>query len=100
MKMEHKKLKITIESEGHPTQVLEANGIAAALLTDGSDDKHHSLQCLICGNLNLADLMHLHEGVGEQLIEQLENVIMSELSPADLLKFILDTRSNKHESER
>jgi hypothetical protein len=99
MKIERKKLKITIESEGNPTQVLEANGMAAALLTDGSDDEHHSLKCLICGHMSLQDLMHLHEGVGENLIENLESTIMKELSPEDILRVILDTRSKKHESE-
>lgn len=97
--MTRKKLKITIESEGQTTQVLEAYGIAAALIDDGEDADHHGLKCLICGRMNLNDLLHLHDGVGGELIEQLENVLLRELSPADILRAITNMRGENRESE-
>jgi DNA polymerase II small subunit/DNA polymerase delta subunit B len=98
MKMKRKKLKITIECEGQPTQTIEANGIAAALLTDGEDSDHHGLKVLICGHMNMDDLLHLHDGVGKELIEGIESQIMSNLSAKDLLKALLG--GMKDESER
>lgn len=95
--MTHKKLKITIECEGKPTQVLEANGIAAAMLTDGKDKDTHELACLVCGHMNTKDLLHLHDGVGEQLIEAIESNILNSLSAVDLMKILL--RRDKDESE-
>lgn len=90
--MTRKKLKITIECEGQNTQTFEANGMAAAFLTDGSDSNHHSLKCLICGNMNVQDLIHLHDGVEDELTNQLETAITDNLSPVDLLKIILGGR--------
>lgn len=95
--MTRKKLKITIECEGKPTQVLEANGIAAALLTDGEDKNSHGLKCLICGHMTTQDLLHLHDGVVEELTEGLESQIIDSMSPIDILKVLL--RGEKHESE-
>lgn len=95
--MTRKKLKITIECEGQPTQVLEANGIAAALLTDGEDKNSHGLSVIVCGHMNTKDLLHLHDGVGEQLIDAVETNILNSVSPTDILKILM--RRGKDESE-
>lgn len=97
--MTRKKLKITIETEGQPTQVLEAYGIAAALITEGEDSDHYGLTCCICGRMDLDDLMHLHKGVGHELIEQIENILVKEMSPSVLLKALAEIRGEDHESE-
>lgn len=97
--MERKKLKITIECEGKDTQVMEANGIAAAMLTDGEDSDHYGLRCLIVGHMKVKDLIQLHEGVGDELISSLEKNIISNLSPKDLLSALLEMRGAEDESE-
>ena len=84
-----KKLKITIESEGNPTQVLEANGMAAALLCDVEDKDHHGIQICICGTMCTSDLLHLHDAVEDELTNQLENVIIQQMPPEKLLKMLL-----------
>lgn len=84
-----KKMKITIECEGQETRVIEANGIAAALLTDGGDSEHYDLKTLIVGHMSMQNLMQLREGVGNELIDGIENQIMDNLSAKDLLKILL-----------
>ena len=96
--MERKKLKITIEAEGQPTQILEANGLAAALLGDGEDEKSHKLSVLICGRMNTQDLLHLHDGVEGELLDAIGNAVIKEMSPMDMLKILM--RGRKHEPER
>lgn len=93
--MTRKKLKITIECEGNPTQVLEANGIAAALLTDGNDADHHGLKIVLCGHMCTQDLIHLHEAVGGELIENVESMIINNLDTKDLLKMMLRGKLNE-----
>ena len=95
--MKRKKLKITIECEGKPTQVFEANGIAAALLTDGVDENHHGLSCLICGCMNPQDLIHLHDGIEEELLDALKTNIVDSLPASVVLEALLGGK--KHESE-
>ncbi len=84
-----KKMKITIECEGQETRVFEANGIAATLLTDGEDSEHYGLKTLIVGHMSMQNLMQLREGVGNELIDGIENQIMEHLSAKDLLKILL-----------
>lgn len=95
--MSRKKLKITIECEGSPTQVLEANGMAAALLKDGDSENSHGLSCLICGNMNRQDLIHLHDGVENELVSAVAQTVIRELSPLELMKIILGGK--KHGSD-
>lgn len=96
--MNQKKLKITIECEGKETQVLEAKGIAAALLTEGTDDEHHGLKTVICGHMSIQDLIHLHSGVGEELIEALEKAILSKVTLKDLAR-VFCSEEDCNESE-
>ena len=96
--MKRKKVKITIESEGHPTQVIEANGIAAALLTDGMDSEHYGLKCLICGTMSGEDLLRIRDGVEDELMDALNGAIINNMYPIDLLKILAG--GNKNESER
>ena len=93
-----KTLKITIECEGKETQVLEAKGIAATLLTEGNDSEHHGLKTVICGHMSIQDLIHLHSGVGEKLIEALEKAVVSRVSLNDISR-IFCSEEDCNESE-
>lgn len=93
-----KKLKITIESEGQPTQILEAHGIAAALLTDGEDSEHYGLQCCVIGKMSTADLLRLHDGVEGELADALKKTIVDHIPAEDLLRILLG--GNKDGSHR
>ena len=97
--MSDKKIKITVESADGGIRSMTANGIAAAILSDGKDEDHHSIQVLICGNMSVQDLVHLHDAVTTEMTERLEEVILSELAPADIIKFLMDKRGKKHESD-
>ena len=77
--MNQKKTKITIECEGQPTQIIEANAIAAAILTDGTDDDHTSLQIVLMGHRCLEDLLHLRDAVGTELINTLETQLIDKM---------------------
>jgi hypothetical protein len=83
-----KKMKITIECEGKETKVFEANGIAAAMLTDGKDSDHWGSSILICGNMSVQDLINLHGSVGKELIGAVEGKILGNLSVTDLIKIL------------
>lgn len=95
--MSRKKIKIAIEAEGKEPRVFEANGIAAAMLTDGNDSDHHGMSICICGNMSTQDLLHLHDAVTGEMVEQLEETIVKNLSPADILKVLLGGK--KHGSD-
>lgn len=95
--MTHKKLKITIEYEGQPTQILEARGIAAALLDDGDGEDNHKLSCLLVGRLNQQDLLNLHDGVETELAGAVAQAIIGDMAPIDLIKALL---GGKHEPKR
>lgn len=90
--MSRKKLKITIECEGSDTQVIEANGIAAAILKDGEDGDHHGMQTVICGCMSVEDLIYLHDGVNEELTDAPNKAIIGNLSVADILEAMLGGR--------
>ena len=96
--MTRKKVKITIEAEGRQPHVLEANGIAAVMLTDGNDADHHGIQICICGNMSTQDMVYLHEAADEELTNALMSQIVSNMSPEDILK-LLRRGGNKHESD-
>lgn len=95
--MKRKKLKITIELEGQPTQVIEANGIAAAILNDGDIKGKHKLSCLICGNMSVQDLINLQDGVDNNLSDAIASNIIKELPAKDLLKLLLGGKDNESE---
>lgn len=94
--MSRKKLKITIECEGEPTHTFEVNGMAACLLSDSENT--HGIQSTICGCMSVQDLMHLHDGVKEELSEAVENAILQNLSPSDILRALL-LGGKKHGSD-
>lgn len=100
--MARKKTKITVETEGKAPQVFEVNGIAAAMLTDGEDSEHHGMKILICGSMSLNDLLHIHDGITEDMVPKLEEAIMSEVSPMDMLKAMIAIKKGgkKHGSDR
>lgn len=99
--MSRKKLKITIECEGMNTQVIEANGMAAAILKDGEDSDHYGLNCVICGNMNKGELIYLYDSVTNELAEACVNNITDRLTPMDMKNMLsLILEGNKNESER
>ena len=96
--MNNKKIKITIEVEDKEPQVHEVNGIAAVMISEGSDDEHHTISNLICGCLSVKDLLHIYDAISEELTPALEENIIKSMSPADLMKVLL--RGGKHGSDR
>ena len=86
-----KKVKITIESEGHDTQVIEAYGIAGVTITDGQDDKHHGISVMLVGNLSPKDLVHLKAGVEDELVDLInQNIKSSTPSLKEMLQGMLE----------
>lgn len=96
--MSRKKLKITIECEGEPTHTFEVNGMAACLLTDGNSENTHGIQTTICGCMSVKNLLHLHDGVEDELVETVESAILQNMSPSDILRTLLGGK--KHGSDR
>lgn len=86
--MERKKLRITIEND-ETKQVLEANGIAAVLLTDGKDDDHHGIRVCLCGHMGIGDLLHLSDAVEGELAETINQTILHN-TPDSLKAAIVD----------
>lgn len=81
-------MKITIEMPNGDTRVVECHGIVATTL----EDKGGLYNCgtLICGKLNIKDLIALHENVGNELISTIEKQIIAHTKPSDLLEAMLN----------
>ena len=92
--MTRKKTKITIECEGQPPQIIEANGIAAALLTDGEDSEHYGLKCPICGTMSCEDLLRLRDGIEDELMDALNGAIIQNMTPADFMRVLMGGKRN------
>ena len=92
--MKRKKTKITIECEGQPPQTIEANGIAAAVLTDGDDSEHYGLKCLIVGTMTCEDLLCIRDGVEDELMDALNGAIIQSMTPADLMRVLMGGKKN------
>lgn len=100
--MSRKKIKVTIESEGNKPQVLEAYGIAAALLTEGDSEETYGITIAICGGMGAQDLMHLYKGVTQELTQTVESTLLDNMSTGDLRKALIEAllEGDKHESDR
>ena len=93
--MNRKKLKITLEVEGEAPKVIEANGIAACVLGDGNSDDTHGIQIVICGHMGVKDLLHLHDGVGDDLIKALESSVIENVPASDLIRMLIGGSKNE-----
>ena len=82
------KTKITIEHEGKEPTVLYGNGIAMAIIDDADDD-NHKVTCCICGNMSIADLLHLRDAAGGELVNQIEAAAIKNIEPEDMAKLLL-----------
>ena len=82
-------MKITIE--GSHTQVLECHGFAGLTLEDAGDC--HKTDVALIGNLNLRDLIALHDNIEKELLPTLKRQIANDYlkanSPDDVLKALL-----------
>lgn len=90
-----KKLKVTIECEGKPTQVFEADGIGAVMLTDTEDSWEGC--CLVCGNMSMQSLLALRNKVKQDLVSTIEEAAVGSLTKEDLLKILLEVTNNESE---
>lgn len=85
--MKQQKVKVTIEGLGQPTQVIETEGMAAVALKNTTDEGHE-VGLLICGNMSVKDLIHLHDAIKNNLLKELEETIIAYSPKSDLANLI------------
>ena len=82
------KMKITLEMADGNTRVIECDGIAGLTFTDLEGDKHQS-GVVIAGMFADSDFMEIHHDIKTTLLPALEDKIVENLSPKDMLKVVL-----------
>lgn len=83
-----KNMKVTIEMADGSTRVMECDDIAALVFTDLEDDRHES-GVLIAGMLSDGNLMEIYHDIKTTLLPALEDRIVENLNPKDMLKVLL-----------